>query len=848
MTPILHRASFGYLSRHPWQLALALLGICVGVAVIVAVDLVSESARRAFALSMDTINGEATHQIVAGPRGVDEALYTRLRVEMGMRNIAPVIEGYAQIANTTLRVLGVDIFAEREFRSYTFPDPVVKSNQTWRRLLTEPGAFVTSARTAASSGLAKGRQLTISIAGKAYPAILVGLIEKSASAAPGLDGLVIVDIAVAQHWLDKPGRLTRIDVRLPATESGAALANQIRAALPADAQLLSATGRTQAVAEMSNAFMTNLAAMSLLALLVGIFLIYNSMGFTVLQRRKLIGFLRALGVTRREIFLLILKEGLLLGLFGAALGVLFGILLGEQLLTLVSRSINDHYFVVNVTDLALSPASALKGLLAGLGVSLFAAAMPAWEAACYTPKLAMARSVLEHRARTLATRIACSGIVIVMLAFGVLAWSGDGLVAGFAALFLLVLGFAICIPLAVRQSARFIAPIASWLGGSTGRLAMSGVAASLSRTGVAMVALAVAVSAAIGVSVMVDSFRDSVSHWLNTTLRSDIYISAPGMSADRPGGQIDAALIADLLRVPGVTAHSATRRAWIESERGRTQIIGVEMAPESYAGVRLLEGEPDEAWLAFDTKGAVIVSDPYAYRHGVEPGQLLTLNTFTGERAFHVAGVYQSYDSNQGTILMSRATYMAHWSDTQIDSLGLYLTPDAQLADVLRQLRQISAGRQALLIRSNREIRDLSMEIFDRTFVITDVLYWLAVVVAFIGILSAMLAVQLENARELAILRAVGMTPGQLGGLVSMQTGFIGLLSGLAAIPLGLGMAWVLIDVINRRAFGWQMDMSISPQILLSAVALSVGAALLAGLYPAWRAAITPPALAMREE
>jgi putative ABC transport system permease protein len=140
------------------------------------------------------------------------------------------------------------------------------------------------------------------------------------------------------------------------------------------------------------------------------------------------------------------------------------------------------------------------------------------------------------------------------------------------------------------------------------------------------------------------------------------------------------------------------------------------------------------------------------------------------------------------------------------------------------------------------------MDIFDRTFVITDVLYWLAVSVAFIGILSAMLAVQLEGARELAILRAVGMTPGQLGGLVSMQTGFMGLLSGLAAIPLGLVMAWVLVTVINRRAFGWQMDIIVSPGILLSALALSIGTALLAGLYPAWRAANTPPAVAMREE
>jgi putative ABC transport system permease protein len=845
---VLYRASFGYLWRHPWQLVLALLGICVGVAVIVAVDLVNVSARRAFALSMDTINGATTHQIVAGPHGVDEALYTQLRVEAGMRNIAPIVEGYAQIGNTTLRVLGVDIFAEREFRTYTIPDSVVEDHETYRRLLTDPGAFLMSPRTAASLGLAKGTELRISIAGMDFPAVLVGLLESSERAAPGLDGLVIVDIAVAQNWLDKLGWLTRIDVRLPEAESREAVADELRRILPAEAQLLSAAGRTRAVAQMTNAFMTNLTAMSLLALLVGIFLIYNSMGFAVLQRRRLIGVLRALGTTRRQIFFLILNEGLLLGLIGAILGVMFGIVLGEQLLNLVSRSINDHYFVVTVTDLAFSPSSAVKGLLAGLGATLFAAAIPAMEAARYVPKLALARSVLEHRARTLVPYVAFTGVAMIMLAFGVLTLSGSDLVSGFTALFLLVFGITLCIPIAVPLSARFAVPIAARFGGPIGRLAISGVAAALSRTGVAIAALAVAVSATIGVSVMVESFRDSVSDWLNNTLRSDIYVAAPGVSVDRPGGQINAALIADLLQVPGVADYSASRRVWMESEGRRTRIMAVSMAPESYAGVRLLAGDPDEVWPAFDANGAVIVSDPYAYRYGLNPGDILTLNTANGEQAFPVAGIYQNYDTNQATILMNRSTYVAHWRDTQIDSLGLYLTAEANLEDVLQQMRQISAGRQALLIRSNREIRALSMDIFDRTFVITDILYWLAVGVAFIGILSAMLAMQLEGARDMAILRAVGMTPGQLSGLVSMQTGFMGLLSGLTAIPLGLVMAWVLIDVINRRAFGWQMDITVSPGILLSALALSVGAAVLAGIYPAWRAASTPPAAAMREE
>ena len=360
--PALYRASFGYLLRHPWQLALALLGICIGVAVMVAVDLANESSREAFRLSMDTINGEATHQIVQGPAGVDETLYVRLRLKEGIRSIAPVVEGYVDIGNITLKVLGIDPFAEREFRNYSMSDSVVSVNDTYRRVLTVSGAVLMSEQTARSLNLSPGDRFDVSAGGRAYRAELVAIV--GGSDGRGLDNLIIADISTAQIWLAMLGRLTRIDVKIPQDDE-TVITDKIRNALPIDGQLLNAAGRTRSVIAMSAAFMTNLTAMSLLALLVGVFLIYNSVSFAVLQRRRLIGVLRALGLTRRQIFTLILTEGLVLGTIGAALGVLIGMWLGQQLLVLVSRSINDLYFVVNVTSVSLSPLSAAKGLIAG---------------------------------------------------------------------------------------------------------------------------------------------------------------------------------------------------------------------------------------------------------------------------------------------------------------------------------------------------------------------------------------------------------------------------------------------------------------------------------------------------
>jgi putative ABC transport system permease protein len=841
--PVVYRANFGYLLRHPWQLALAVLGICVGVAVIVAVDLANASARKAFYLSMDAVTGEATHQVVGGPRGLDEGLYTRLRVEAGLQRIAPVVEGSVAINDTSLQLLGVDLFAEQALRSFTGQEgrddagDGEASQTLFRDMLTRPGAVMMSAATAAALGLEAGQAFELTAGGRQHAALLLGTFAGESGSA--LDNLVTADIATAQEWFGLEGRLSRIDARLDPAD-GAAVAG-FEALLPPDAHLLTAAGRTRSTAEMSAAFMTNLTAMSLLALLVGLFLIYNSVSFSVLQRRPLIGILRALGVTRRQVFALVLVEAGGIGLVAALLGIAAGIWLGEGLLGLVSRSINDFYFRVTVTDVAVGGMSLSKGIVAGVGAALAAAAVPAIEAAACQPRLALVRSELERRTGRLLPAIALAGGATFAVALLVLLVSGRSLVAGLVAVLMLIVGFALCVPLAVRGSATVLAPAARTLAGVRGRLAVAGIGASLSRTGVAIVALAVAVSATVGVSVMVDSFRDSVADWLVQTLQADIY-------AGVQRGDMDPRLIEEISGLPGVMAVSTSRRVWLEDEGGRTQVLAIRMAPGSYAGTEILDADPTAVWPRYEAEDAVLVSEPYAYRNEIGRGDLIMLPTTSGARPFRVLATYQSYDINASAVLMSRSTYDRHFDDPGVDSIGLYLADGAAAGDVAAAVEALGAGRQRLIVNSNARIRELSLAIFDRTFVITDVLYWLALGVALIGILGAMLALQLERARELATLRALGMTPAQLGGMIVLQTAVIGLLAGIAALPLGVIMAWVLIEVINRRSFGWQIDMAVAPDILLAAVAFAIAAALAAGLYPAWRAAHSSPALAMREE
>lgn len=846
--PLSIRFALRSIRRRRFQSAIFVLGVALGVGIVIAIDIANSSASRAFSLSSESLFGSATHHIAGGPNGFSSRVYTELRLQRQLRPSAPVLTEMARIdgSEQALRLLGIDPLAEGPFRPYLRGTDGAVDGNVLQALIVEPGAVLLSQALAQRQGLALGDGLRISAGGRFHEARLVGILQpENAASQQALGDLIVADIASVQEMLGMAGQLSRIDLIL-SPEQVAPLGEW----LPPGLRLVDQR-EENSLDQMIAAFELNLQAMSLLALVVGLFLIYNTVNFSVVQRRKSLGILRALGTTRQQIFRFILLEALLLGVVGTVFGLALGLIFGRGTVALVAQTISDLYFSVNVQGITISPLTMAKGAGIGIAASVVAAALPAFAATQAPPAGIMTRSKEEDAARLLLPATVAAGVALHGLAW-LLLQAGESLVLGFAALLCIVVGGALFSPVVLVLALRGLARPVERAFGLLGRLAARSITRSLSRTGVAVAALTVAVSVIVGVSAMIGSFRLTVADWLASSLGAQLYVSPPLFSSNNASVDVDMA-VAELARsLPGVENVSAARHVSVVAP-DYPQLPPVNLLASDYdiAGVRrrfewtqVAAGAHQAALEA----GQVMVSQPFAFRRGISPERnRITLQTEAGEADFTVFGVYYDYSTDQGTVYMARSVYDRYFNDPYISSLGIFLAADADPQALMRALEARFAGYD-LQVQDNASLRAGALEVFDRTFAITIALRMLTTLVAFIGILSALMALQLEYAREYGLLRAVGMTARQLQGYALLQTGLMGLLAGFLALPVGLLTSLVLTHVINLRSFGWTMQFAPQPDTFIEALLVAVVAALLAGVYPALLLGKLEPAQALRRE
>lgn len=799
-----------FMYRHPGQLLLALTGIAAGIAVVTGVALLRGALLDALDSAGASLTGPDHLQIIDPSGPIDEQVYARLATTAGAPELIPVIRARTRLGSRPLELLAIDPM------SVAAGGPMALTGPATGALIGSPTGTLLTRRTLAELDLAPGESINLRIAGEDQTLEILAAIEGR----PELDNRLLMDLAAAQSLLRRQGELSEI-------LAPASAAEWLNRQLPDGLVVRDAGQRRDSAQALTAGMRSNLTALSLLALVVGLFVVYSVLSFLLIQRRRQIGMLRAVGVSGRQIGTLLALETLVLAGLGGLLGMVLGTWLSERLLVLVQAPLAELYGLVAGSQ--ITPSAGLYLSIWSLGaLSALACIGSLLREALAIPPGRLSRQMEAQPWPGPGWRTAT--VIGLILAGTALITLPPSLPPVLFGLFLLLCGVALLIP------PLLVAMLRRWQRLRPARIdgrAVGMLATARQRLGPAAAALAMAMALSLGIAMMVMGFRLSVADWVERLLRADVYLTLPG-------GQIDAELLEQLAAWPELSAISSVRQRELHDGR---RLLAYELPDPAWDGFDWLAGGDSAARGSFHAGRAVLLSEPMARTLQTTVGDTITLPTPGGTVSVTVVGIYRDYASERGAIAIDGERYREWFADPWRDSLGLYFEP-GEPDDLLARLQALDPN---LALTRREQVRDQTLAVFDRTFRITWALALLVGVIAAVALTSALLALGLDRARDYATLRALGLTPKGLLAWVLLQTASLALAAALLALPISLLIHAVLSLAVQPRAFGWSVDFVLPWQPWLLALPLALLIGLVAGLYPAWKIARAEPARSLKE-
>jgi putative ABC transport system permease protein len=837
-----------YLARHPLLAALNILTVALGVALYLAIQIANQSANRAFEASVDVVAGKAQLEVNAPAGNLRDEILPQVARQAGVSAATPIVRGFVTLPKYPgeyLDLLGIDILTNAPFRTFELTD--FKAGQfDLQHWLRGPRVIAVSEELARQHQLRPGDEIEAQINGRTTRLTIGFLLRTGGTTANANPHFAAMDIGWAQELLGRCGTLDSISLRLTKGTEPEKVAAALRANLPADVTVAPPAQRGEQVGKMLAGFQLNLQAMSLVSLLVGMFLIYNTVEASVIRRRPEIGILRSLGVTRSEIRALFLGEAALLGALGIAFGLAGGYFLARALVGTVAETISSLYVLLSVQEIVAAPWVWASAVLLGFASVMAAAWLPARSAAAMNPIETLHHGARIEKAVKLSPGWLLSGVGFLLgaIALSVLALRTGPPWLGFGAAFFVLAAFSSITPAVTARFSRVARRPGG--GGIEPALAAQNLGRTLLRNSVTIASLAAAVAMTVGVAVMVFSFRQTVSDWIGQTLVADLFIGPASNEIAGPTSFMPPAAIEFLKRRPELEELDTYRGIELPF-RDQTIAVAV-ITGRNRRNLRLREGRNEEIIPRFYREECVLISESFARRFHLAESDSLELPTPAGRRNFPIAGVFYDYTRDQGTVFLSRRTFEKCWHDPRVNSVALFLRPNANPDWVAQAFRDKFGRSGEFSIYSNRLLRTRIFEIFDQTFAVTYVLRTIAILVAVIGIFLGLTTLVTERSRELGVLRSIGASAGQIRRLLLWESGMIGLLASLLGLASGLCLSLVLTGVINRAFFGWTIRLAFPWWSLAWTPLWIVAAAMIAGWIPAWRAGRLDIAEAVRSE
>jgi putative ABC transport system permease protein len=841
------------LLRDPFRAVISILGVAIGVAVFLSIRLTNAQTMLSFQESVDLVLGKSDAVIHADGLSFDETHLIKLQALRESIKVYPVIEGYGIESGTgeVVEILGTDLLQDSGIRDYSLKtiEPDLKGLVP---IVMDPKGIILPEKFIPGTKFQPGDNIHFLINGQERKLNVTAVLENKGIAKALNGNFAMMDIAAAQLALGKLGKLDRIDVEFLEEKNFDLMQQKISQVLPGFLRIDRPQRKSKQVEKMLRAFQYNLTALSFVALLVGLYLIYNMIALSVVRRRMEIGTLRALGATPTLVAVIFFLEAGIIGAIGSFMGIGLGYAFAQFSLDAISLTINNLYVPSYVTEVDFQWQKMWPYLLLGIGLSFVSALIPALDAAKTPPTLVMRRGSYDLKLfrgnRSL--NLSALGTLVLAAVCTQLPAIDDFPYFGFFSVFLLILGLSLLTPSALLLARRLLHGVCrNWFGGE-GLLASMNLSQNVGRNALAVSSLAIAFMMVISMSIMVHSFRQTVIVWIGQTLRADIFIRIAGGRDIDYQYTLPSKLVEPLKKIPGVAEIDQFRAIDI-SYNDKPVVLGTGdfSALAQYGNLVIKTGPPAselDQWMVGHNRA--IVSEAFSLKHNVNAGERLNLKTPGGNLELEIAAVYYDYSRERGYIIIDRTTFLKYYQDPDINSFIIYLADKNRLQEVRQSVLDSIGKEYQLIIRSNAELKKDVLEVFDKTFAITYALEIIAIGVAVLGLFNTLISLILERKREVGILRFLGAFKEQVKRVVLIEAGILGLIGSVMGLMAGVVVSYILIFVINRQSFGWTIQMHFPYLFLLLTTSVFWIVAASAGLYPARLAARLNPKEAVRVE
>jgi putative ABC transport system permease protein len=862
----LHRTlSLRYFWRRRSRSALVVLSIALGVATLVGTRALSQNMSQSAHATANPLGGLSDLQISNGEAGVPAAVVGELKETPlpGVQEVRPLVVGWVNLPehdSRAVRLFGVDLDTsaapgqeaklEKWGLELQSADPPLTLEDR-RDLLfgTAYPSFV--GRLLDTECLAGGWRLKLRVGAKTSTVLRFGTVDAHAEAAVLGGSVLFMRLGDAARVLDRPGLVTRLDVTLAPGADREQVRRLLQEKLGSRAQVLTPQETADRVNDLLVGIELGFTLGGLCALVVGLFLVYNTLSVSVAERRHDIGILRSVGATRAQVAGLFTGEAFVLGLVGSALGVPLGWALAYVAIGPFQRTLTE----IAGTPIELSRLPPLGretlvlALVAGTVVALLAALVPALSAAGEEPAEAVRRAATGPRAAYRLLHAAlCLFLILSGLALVSLRSQLPPRVGGFGALVLLLVGLLAATPLLTAGVARLLQPIFRHLFGVTERLAADNLARSPARTGLVVGALAAGVALVVHTAGVTASSEDAALTWVDRTLAADLFVTA--YNPEAPGGNqtMDERIGRLLHTVPEVERVVPVRFARVSF--GNVVVWVTALDPVAFYSERLQQPLPGlKAFPGLTERGTVIVSENFAAQHHVRVGDCIALQGSHGPVELSVIGTILDYNWARGSVFLDRDQYKEQFHDDLVDVYELYLRPESlssaglpsadgrpDVEAVAETLRRRWGAEESLFVVSRSTVRDAIRQMIRRMSIFSYGQEIVVVIVAALGVLTALLISVLQRQRELGLLRAVGASRSQVLRSVLAEAMLMGIVGALLGTLFGIPLEWYALHVILLDETGFTFPTEVPwPQVAV-VIGLGLGIATLAGLLPALRA------------